>query len=65
MNRVENAAIPLGLNVAMNTFTPGIRRCGKPALVGVTPSTYLPQQLRNGPPLKPTLHSANIPHRCG
>jgi|GEM_PF-6998354 len=38
--RSEYAATPLGLNLLLNTFTPGSRCCGNPGLIGVTPSAY-------------------------
>ena len=35
MAQADDAATPLGLNVAMHTCTPGSRCCGNPGLIGV------------------------------
>jgi|GEM_PF-2845519 len=41
MNRAENDATPLRLEIGLKPFTPGSRCCGNPGLFGLTPLAYL------------------------
>ncbi len=41
MNRAENDATPLGLEIGLKPITSGSRCCGNPRLFGVTPLAYL------------------------